>query len=240
MSNQQETVLIVEDDEGISYLQCRVLERKGYRAVAVSTEKEALQLLACEHIDLVILDYRLSSTRTGLHLYADMKAAGHSVPVIIVTGFSDEMTVIRALRAGVRDFVSKSNDYLAYIPEAVDRVLAQTRLERRLEDVEARFQSFLNNLPAVAYIKDHRGQIVYANTRFELLFPQVDWHGKTEQEVFASSGPVGGTPPEIADRLREIVSRFESNTRWTTHTFPVAGTLGVQMCGVLAYEPTRG
>lgn len=240
MTKTRETILVVEDDEGIAYLQCRVLERKGYRAVSAATEKEALEVLAHEEIALVILDYRLSGTRTGLHLYADMKAAGHEVPVIVVTGFSDEMTVIRALRAGVRDFVSKSSDYLAYIPEAVDRVLAQSRLERRLEDVEARFQAFMDNVPAVAYIKDEHDRIVYANKQFVSLFAQVDWRGKTEKEIFESSESIGGSPEEIAGRLREIAARSERSTHWTTHTFPVAGTMGEAMCGVVAFETAGG
>jgi DNA-binding NtrC family response regulator len=206
MSTHQESILIVEDDEGIAYLQCRVLERAGYRAKSVATEKAALEFLAQEDVDLVILDYRLPGERTGLHLYAAMKEAGHEVPVIVVTGFSDEMTVIRALRAGVRDFVSKSNDYLTYIPEAVDRVLAQSRLERRLEDAEARFRSFLDNVPAVTFIKDDAGRIIFANKRFASLFQNVTWEGKTEAELFGDGEIAANSPTAIADRLLKLVA----------------------------------
>jgi FixJ family two-component response regulator len=236
-SDDKESILIVEDDEGIAYLQCRVLERAGYRAKSVATEKAALDYLAQQRVDLVILDYRLPGPRTGLHLYASMKEAGHTVPVIVVTGFSDEMTVIRALRAGVRDFVSKSNDYLTYIPEAVDRVLTQSRLEKRLEDAEARFRSFLDNVPAVTFIKDKDGHIVYANKRFESLFPDVAWQGKTERELFGDSSDLAtDSPVAIADRLLKLVAPNGNCGRWSTHSFPVEGTLGMTMCGVVAFD----
>ncbi len=232
----KETILIVEDDDGIAFLQCRVLERAGYRASSVATENAALEFLAREPVDLVILDYRLPGERTGLHLYAAMKEAGHDVPVIVVTGFSDEMTVIRALRAGVRDFVSKSNDYLAYIPEAVERVLAQTRLERRLADAEARFRSFMENIPAVTFIKDHQGRIVYANQRFASLFPQavrpegtVGRPPSTEEAVIASD-------EAVTARLAELTRANGDGSRWSTHSFPIEGTDSAPLYGVVAFE----
>lgn len=232
----KETILIVEDDDGIAYLQCRVLERAGYRASSVATERAALDFLEREPVDLVILDYRLPGDRTGLHLYAAMKEAGHDVPVIVVTGFSDEMTVIRALRAGVRDFVSKSNDYLSYIPDAVERVLTQNRLERRLADAEARFHSFLDNVPAVTFIKDDAGRIVYANKRFESLFPDVDWRGKTESELFAADDPVKEVHDELVDLLAQLNALGGATRQWSTHSFPISGTIGSALCGVVAFE----
>ncbi len=235
--DNKESILVVEDDDGVAYLQCRVLERAGYRATSVASEQAALEFLANNDVDLVILDYRLPGERTGLHLYSDMKAAGHVVPVIVVTGFSDEMTVIRALRAGVRDFVSKSHDYLTYIPEAVDRVLQQNRLAKLLEDAEARFHSFLDNVPAVTLIKDHEGRIVYANKRFESLFPQVTWQGKRESELFSAE-----QTPEYDEGIFEQLSRLTAANgavgQWSTHAFPINGTLGTSLCGVVAFETT--
>jgi FixJ family two-component response regulator len=241
--DHRESILIVDDDEGIAFLLCRVLERAGFRATSATSEKAALAFLATDHADLVILDYRLPGERTALHLYTDMQAAGHNVPVIVVTGFSDELTVIRALRAGVRDFVSKSKDYLTYIPEAVDRVLSQLRLERRLEDSEARFRSFMDNVPAVTFIKDEQGQILYANKRFESLFPQVAWRGKSERELFAgtlaeqaSPGEVVATPAaDVADCLNRCASN-SAGRPWRSYSFPVLGTLGSSMTGVVAFE----
>jgi FixJ family two-component response regulator len=240
---QKESILIVDDDEGIAFLLCRVLERAGFRATSATSEQAAMDFLASDQADLVILDYRLPGERTALHLYADIQAAGYNMPVIVVTGFSDELTVIRALRAGVRDFVSKSKDYLTYIPEAVDRVLSQLRLERRLEDSEARFRSFMDNVPAITFIKDAQGHILYANKRFEALFPQIAWQGKTERELFEATlaaqakSDHAPSPPssDVAECLNRLASR-EAKGLWRSFSFPVRGTLGSSMTGVVAFE----
>src|SRR5688572_30273803 len=102
------TILIVEDDPGVARLQQRRLERAGYCVVSAGTAEETMERVRQGGVELVLLDYRLPGDRTGLDLYAQLKAAGHDLPVILVTGFGDEAIVIQALRAGVRDFVSKS------------------------------------------------------------------------------------------------------------------------------------
>ena len=54
-------------------------------------------------IDLLVLDYRLSGPEDGLTFYLRLKSDGIVLPVILVTGYSDDATIVRALRVGVRD-----------------------------------------------------------------------------------------------------------------------------------------
>lgn len=134
-SDTHATVLIVEDDPGIAELERGRLEEAGYRSVVALTAEDALRALGGGEIDLILLDYRLPDGVNGLDFYARMKEAGYDVPVILVTGFSNEATVIQALRVGVRDFVTKSIEYLDYLPDAVGRVLQQVRSENQLTSI---------------------------------------------------------------------------------------------------------
>lgn len=127
-----ESILIVEDDEGVALLERRALERRGYRVTAAATLQAALAAVQIQAFDLIVTDYRLPQEATGLDLFAQVRALGQNVPVILVTGFSNESIVIEALRQGVRDFVPKSAEYLQYLPEAVQRVLKAVGTEREL------------------------------------------------------------------------------------------------------------
>ncbi|AWM37493.1 Blue-light-activated protein [Gemmata obscuriglobus] len=131
------TVLIVEDDAGLAELEQVRLEDAGYRVLVAATAAGALAALATTEVDLILLDYRLPDDTDGLDFYVQVKAAGYDVPVILVTGFSSEATVIRALRLGVRDFVTKSIEYLDYLPDAVERALGQVRTECQLASLIA-------------------------------------------------------------------------------------------------------
>src|SRR5688572_14474112 len=107
----QATILIVEDDPGVALLEKRRLERASYNVLTSATAGEALNRLKQTQVDLILLDYRLPGEVDGLDFYAQVRAAGFDPPVILVTGFSNEATVVKALRAGVRDFVTKSTEY---------------------------------------------------------------------------------------------------------------------------------
>jgi signal transduction histidine kinase len=143
-----ETILIVEDDAGVARLQQRRLENAGYVALVSPTAEEALKHIRSRPVDLLVLDYRLSTAEDGLQFYARLKAEGLDLPVIMVTGYSDDATIVRALRAGVRDYIFKSIEYLDYLPEACHRVLEQVRVQREREQALAALQAKTEELRA--------------------------------------------------------------------------------------------
>jgi PAS domain S-box-containing protein len=129
-------VLLLDDDEGILRLARKTLERAGYRVTAVGGVSGARQCVDSDRPDLLILDYQLDTRETGLDFFRWLVERHLAMPAILVTGFTDESRVIEALRSGVADVVPKSGDYLEYLPEAVDRALAQVRLRQQLVDAE--------------------------------------------------------------------------------------------------------
>src|SRR5262245_30827822 len=100
MTHPAQTILIVEDDAGIAALQRRSLTRAGFAAEWLAKPADARTRIERGGIDLLMLDNRLDGAE-GLTFYSELKDAGLDVPVILVTAFSDDATVIRALREGV-------------------------------------------------------------------------------------------------------------------------------------------
>jgi PAS domain S-box-containing protein len=127
-------VLVVDDDEGILRLARKSLERAGCRVAICAGVDAARERLADGAPDLLVLDYQLSGAETGLDFFRRLRAEGVRIPAILVTGFTDESRVIEALRAGVSDVVPKSGDYLDYLPEAVERVLSQVRMQKASDE----------------------------------------------------------------------------------------------------------
>jgi hypothetical protein len=187
------TVLVVEDDPGVAKLQQRCLERAGYHVTATGTAEEALERVEQGGVALVVLDYRLPGGRTGLDLYAQLRATSRDLPVILVTGFGDEATVILALRAGVRDFVTKSAEYLDYLPEAVRRVLKQVDTERLLVESEARLAAIISSAKDAILTVEADQCISLFNPAAEQTFgcPAVE---ATGQPVGRFLRPLAGAP----------------------------------------------
>ncbi len=160
---ERETILIVEDDLGIATLERRCLGRHGYGVVCATNAEDALARIEEGGIGLVVLDHGLPGGTTGLELYERMKASGRDLPVVMVTGQSSEETVVEALRLGVRDFITKSPDYLDYLPAAVEAAVAQSRLARRLERSEERFRGLIENLQVGVVLAGPAGEILVSN-----------------------------------------------------------------------------
>jgi PAS domain S-box-containing protein len=163
-------ILIVEDEAAVAKLERKRLERAGYSVKTAATADEAMAAIRKGGIALAVLDLRLAGPVSGLELYETLKLEGHQVPAILVTGFADQTVAIRALRAGIRDFVPKSTDYLEYLPVAVDRVISQVSVERKLAESELRLASVIGTTMDAILMCDEHSSIVLFNHSAEQLF----------------------------------------------------------------------
>ncbi|RKP54831.1 response regulator [Pararobbsia silviterrae] len=129
-------VLMLDDDAGLLELARRILARAGHRVSAVADSDSAYAIVRDDRPDLLLIDYQLGGPETGLEFFRRVVDHLRPMPAILLTGFTDESRVIEALRAGVADVVPKTGAFLDYLPEAVARVLDQTRLREALAQAE--------------------------------------------------------------------------------------------------------
>jgi len=209
------TVLIIEDDAGVARLQQRRLERVGYQVVSAGTAEEGVEKLKAGNVDLVLLDYRLPGNLTGLDVYARLKETGQDVPVILVTGFSDEIMVIQALRVGVRDFVTKSVEYLDYLPEAVARVLKQVRTEQQLAQSQARLAGIISSARDAIITIDSDQRVNLFNAAAERMFRC------TVREAIGQ--PVQRFLPGTADGSISLFGQSAEKDHLCAHWFELVG-----------------
>lgn len=102
---QDRQILIVEDDEDTAEVVSTLLNNAGYHTVAVERGHEALQNIASQPPDLVLLDINLPDIN-GLDVLRQVRT--HSfLPMIIVSGFTKERDKVNALEAGADDFLAK-------------------------------------------------------------------------------------------------------------------------------------
>ncbi len=131
------TILVLEDDPGIGRLQRLQLERAGFHVELTTTTADARARLAGHRIDLLVLDYQLSEPTSGLEFYGTLQKESYDLPAILVTGYGDETRIIEAMRAGVRDFIPKTPNFIDLVAPTVERVMKQVQAERQLLEAEA-------------------------------------------------------------------------------------------------------
>ncbi|HSI13166.1 MAG TPA: response regulator [Chthoniobacter sp.] len=136
-TRQRGTILVLEDDPGIGRLQRLQLERAGYRVELTTNTTDARARLSAHRIDLLLLDYQLSEPTNGLEFYRSLQQESREIAAILVTGYGDETRVIEAMRAGVRDFIPKTPNFIELVEPTVERVMKQVQSERQLLEAEA-------------------------------------------------------------------------------------------------------
>lgn len=85
---EQPTILCVDDEEGALFLRKAVLQKFGFRVVAARSAREALDLLARNHVDLLLSDLLMPDV-SGAELAAAAKDLYPSLPVAIVSGVNE-------------------------------------------------------------------------------------------------------------------------------------------------------
>jgi FixJ family two-component response regulator len=137
------TIRIVDDDASFLAAVARLLRASGFTVKAFSS---AAEFLACPEPEVpgcVLADLQMPGL-SGLDLQESLAKAGHSLPVVFISGHGDIPSTVQAMRRGAEDFLTKrapKHDLL----DAVKRALARDAHERaereRLRALRAPFDA---------------------------------------------------------------------------------------------------
>ena len=101
-------ILIVEDDEDIQQLVAYNLIKDGFSVACADTGNQALNKLAAEPPDLVLLDLMLPGL-SGLEVCKAIRQAPTTTttPIVMLTAKGEEEDIIQGLEAGADDYITK-------------------------------------------------------------------------------------------------------------------------------------
>jgi len=129
--------LIVDGDRDLLDVMAYALRREGYDVVAATDGPQALERVQADHPDIVLLELRLGRL-DGFEVCRRIRQESE-VPIIVVASSHDERDVLRALRLGADDYVTKpcSLTQLAARMEAVARRCRRDGADRAVRTVRA-------------------------------------------------------------------------------------------------------
>jgi len=249
--NRPLRILHIEDNPDDRTLIQRELLRK-YADLQVtpvlSATDFARALEEAEAYDLVLTDYHLGWT-DGLAILRTVKDRCPDCPVIMVTGTGSEEIAVEAMKAGLDDYVLKAAHHFGRLSVAVRTALERAQERRALRESEDRFHAFMDNSPAVAFMKDEDGRFVYVNQLFERFFKltRLQWLGKTDFDLWPEE-----TARQLRDNDRAIMAEdrpaeiFEAFPgpdgilrHWLVFKFPVNDRAGRRFLGGMAVDITE-
>lgn len=99
-------ILVIDDDRDMCLLLNRFLSKHGFSVSEANTSKRALEIIEKEDFDLVLCDFRLDGM-DGKTMLIKIKERFPSIPVIIITGYSDIKIAVEVMKLGAYDYVTK-------------------------------------------------------------------------------------------------------------------------------------
>jgi DNA-binding response OmpR family regulator len=106
-------ILLVEDDSSLAMGLDFNLRREGYEVTVCADAESAAATVArtdsTNAFDLFLLDWMLPG-KDGLSLLADLRAAGHDAPVLLLTARDSKEDIVEGLDGGADDYLAKPFD----------------------------------------------------------------------------------------------------------------------------------
>ncbi|WP_022976014.1 response regulator [Nevskia ramosa] len=170
-STSEPHILVIDDDPAIRELVVEYLSQNEMRVSAGSNGRELFEAMDREAIDLVLLDLKLPG-EDGMQLARTLRERA-TVPVILLTGRSEEADRVMGLELGADDYVTKPfspRELLARVRAVLRRYQVQATLPERDGSRRAfRFSGWELNLRTRRLRSPAGDTVALSNGEFSLL-----------------------------------------------------------------------
>lgn len=112
-------VWVVDDDRSIRFVLRKALERAGIPSRAFERAEDVLEALREEHPDVLVSDIRMPGM-DGTSLLEEVKRRQPTLPVIIMTAYSDVESAVASFKGGAFEYLAKPFDVVKAV-EVIDR-----------------------------------------------------------------------------------------------------------------------
>src|SRR5216684_6674470 len=182
-------LLLIDDDPNTLASLSRAFRLAGYEATVCDSAARALELIRAERFDVIFSDAVMPG-KDGISLLEDLKAAGVTTPVVMISGQANVETAVRATRLGAVDFLEK--------PLSTEKLLVTIENVLRLRHLENENRDLRRRLG--------KHEMIWSGPVMERLMAQVERVAASESRV-AIQGETGTGKELIARTIHQKSAR---------------------------------
>jgi two-component system nitrogen regulation response regulator NtrX len=182
-------LLLIDDDPSTLASLSRAFRLAGYEATVCDNAVRALELIRAERFDVIFSDVVMPG-KDGISLLEDLKAAGTTTPVVMISGQASVEMAVRATRLGAVDFLEK--------PLSTEKLLVTTENVLRLRRLEEENRDLRRRLG--------KHEVIWSGPVMERLLAQVERVAASESRV-AIQGETGTGKELIARTIHQKSAR---------------------------------
>jgi two-component system, NtrC family, nitrogen regulation response regulator NtrX len=185
-------LLIVDDDANTLASLARAFRLAGHEATVCDNPIKALDIIRQEKFDLIFSDVMMP-VKDGLQLLEEIRAAGITTPVVMMSGQAHIEMAVRATKLGALDFLEK--------PLSTDKLLLTLQNALQLERLKQENQQLRRQLGS--------GGLVFTGEKMRRLMTQVERVAASESRV-CILGETGTGKELIAHTIHEKSNRRDA------------------------------
>lgn len=209
------TRILVVDDERVVRDGChRVLNGKGFAVLTAENGEQAMDVLAREPLDIILLDLKMP-VMSGEEVLARVRERYPDIPVIIITGHGTIDTAVECMRKGAYDFVTKPfqlEQFLLTINRADEKRNLELKAQQfEEENIRNLYDLHLEKSRLKTIINCMANGVMVTNRNLEMVL-----HNPALMKLLEVSGEVLNPVPvtQIIDHkaLIETLTRIQGNS----------------------------
>ena len=189
MNSPKPHLLLIDDDPNTLASLSRAFRLQGFEATVCDSAARALELIRAQRFDVIFSDVVMPG-KDGISLLEDLKAAGTTTPVVMISGQASVETAVRATRLGAVDFLEK--------PISTEKLLVTIENVLRLRHLEDENRDLRRRLG--------KHEIIWSGPVMERLMAQVERVAASETRV-AIQGETGTGKELIARTIHQKSAR---------------------------------
>jgi DNA-binding NtrC family response regulator len=189
MTSAKPRLLLIDDDPNTLASLSRAFRLAGFEATVCDSAVRALELIRADHFDVIFSDVVMPG-KDGISLLEDLKAAGVTTPVVMISGQASVETAVKATRLGAVDFLEK--------PISTEKLLVTVENVLRLRHLENENRDLRRRLG--------KHEMIWSGPVMERLMAQVERVAASESRV-AIQGETGTGKELIARTIHQKSAR---------------------------------
>ena len=216
MQKEAIRLLVVEDNQDWIQLVQRILADGGdtkYEVTCAITLAEALANVQRTSFDAAIVDLRLPDC-TGGETIQRLREAAPRLPILVVSGLSEENTIFDAMQSGAQDYLVKGHFTGDLLVRSVRYAISHMQAEEALRDSQRQLEAVIETAPTLIVLVDSNGQLKMFNRACEQIT------GYRRQEVVGRDMLELFVPAEWRAAVRECFAQPESLNPSAPHEYP--------------------
>ncbi|MBI5681175.1 MAG: PAS domain S-box protein [Methanobacterium sp.] len=158
-------VLIIEDNPGdVIIIREMLKDAVGihFNLLNVGNLSDGLKILVKEDIDILLLDLNLPDSH-GIDTFIKMNQNAPNMPIIILTGLTDEELAINAVAEGAQDYLVKGQIESQLLAKSIKYAIERKNIERKLRESEEKYRLIVEKAQSGVFLMNSNNKLTYVN-----------------------------------------------------------------------------